>query len=97
MPHLTGSLPSYRLHEASGQAVVTRSGSDVCLGPHSPAASKREDDRVISEWLAAGRQPAGRIRLRTLRVAVETTARAEGILNRIPGFAIGMSLRKTNF
>jgi hypothetical protein len=56
MPHLTESLPSYRLHKASGQAVVTLDGCDVYLGPHGSSASKREYDRVTGEWLAAGRQ-----------------------------------------
>ena len=36
-------------------AVVTLRGRDVYLGPHNSKASKLEYDRVISEWLAAGR------------------------------------------
>ena len=44
-----------RLHTASGQAVVTLNGSDVYLGPWQSKASKIEYDRVVGEWLAAGR------------------------------------------
>jgi integrase len=56
MPRLTQQNPSYRKHRSSGQAVVTLNGQDVYLGPFGTAASKREYDRVISEWLARGRQ-----------------------------------------
>lgn len=55
MPRLTDKLPKYRKHRASGQAVVTIAGRDVYLGPHGTKASKVEYDRVIAEWLAAGR------------------------------------------
>lgn len=55
MPRLTKALPKYRKHRASGQAVVTISGRDVYLGPHGTQVSKREYDRVVSEWLATGR------------------------------------------
>lgn len=58
MPRLTSSNPSYRRHKASGQAVVTLGGQDVYLGPYGTAASKREYDRVVGEWLARGRQLA---------------------------------------
>jgi hypothetical protein len=56
MPRLTNSHRSYRKHRASGQAVVALSGQDVYLGAHGSAASKREYDRVVGEWLARGRQ-----------------------------------------
>ena len=36
--------------------MVTLSGSDHYLGPHGTAASKREYDRIVGEWLALGRQ-----------------------------------------
>lgn len=57
MPRLSDSLPKYRKHRATGQAVVTLSGRDFYLGPHGTRASRREYDRLIGEWLAAGRQP----------------------------------------
>lgn len=49
------ALPKYRKHRASGQAIVTISGKDHYLGPHGTKASKYEYDRLIAEWLAAGR------------------------------------------
>jgi hypothetical protein len=47
--------PSYRLHKPTGQAVVTVGGRDLYLGLHGSEDSRREYDRIISEWLAAGR------------------------------------------
>ncbi len=55
MPKLTNSVPKYRHHKRSGQAVVTLRGRDVYLGPYNSKGSKLEYDRVIAEWLAAGR------------------------------------------
>ncbi|RIK74924.1 MAG: site-specific integrase [Planctomycetota bacterium] len=55
MPKLTRSLPSLRRHKASGQAVVTLSGRDLYLGPWGSRPAKREYERLIGEWLAAGR------------------------------------------
>lgn len=55
MPRLVHSAPKYRLHRASGQAVVTILGKDFYLGPWRSKASKFEYDRLISEWLANGR------------------------------------------
>ena len=56
MPKLTHSVPKYRRHKASGQAMVTLSGLDHYLGPHGTKASRIEYDRLIGEWIAAGRQ-----------------------------------------
>ena len=50
------TLPKYRKHKRSGQAIVTLSGKDFYLGPHGTKASKLEYDRLIGEWLANGRQ-----------------------------------------
>jgi len=58
MPKLINSLPRYRKHRATGQAVVTLSGRDIYLGPHGTKASRIEYDRQIGEWLASGRQLA---------------------------------------
>lgn len=49
------SLPKYRKHKASGQAVVNLSGVDRYLGPHGTKANKLEYDRLVAEWLARGR------------------------------------------
>lgn len=58
MPKLNRSIPKYRKHKASGQAIVTLNGKDVYLGPHGSKASRDEYDRVIGEWIASGRQLA---------------------------------------
>lgn len=55
MPRLTNAVPKYRKHKKSGQAVVTIAGADHYLGPYGTKASKLEYDRLITEWLAAGR------------------------------------------
>ena len=58
-----GSLPSYRLHKSSGQAVVTLtnlSGArhDVLLGPYDSSESRAEYLRVLGDWEARGRTTA---------------------------------------
>ena len=55
MPKLSDRTPSYRHHKASGQAIVTIAGKDHYLGPWKSKASQVEYDRLIGEWLAAGR------------------------------------------
>ena len=57
MPQLANSLPEYRKHKATGQAVTTIGGKDFYLGPHGTVACKKEYDRVIAEYLASGRSP----------------------------------------
>jgi len=64
MPRI--SIPTYRRHKQSGQAVVTLPDGlgrrhDVLLGKYGTAASRAEYARVIAEWEAGGRrmpQPA---------------------------------------
>jgi hypothetical protein len=58
MPRVTKQNPSYRLHRATGQAVVTLSGKDHYLGPHASAESRAEYDRLLAAWLANGRRLA---------------------------------------
>jgi integrase len=53
------SVPSYRLHRQSGQAVVTLTDGlggrrDVLLGKYGTADSRAEYARVLAEWEAAG-------------------------------------------
>ena len=55
MPRLVNATPKYRKHKATGQAIVTIQGKDHYLGPWQSKASKIEYDRLIGEWLAAGR------------------------------------------
>lgn len=54
MPKLTRRLPSYRLHKATGYAVVTLGGRDHYLGPHGSPESLETYKRLISGWTAAG-------------------------------------------
>ena len=49
------TVPSYRQHKPSGQAVVTLSGRDIYLGKYGTNASRAEYDRLIGEWPASGR------------------------------------------
>jgi hypothetical protein len=58
MPRLTTAVPKYRKHKQSGQAIVTLGGRDYLLGPHGTQVSRDEYDRLIKEWLAAGRSPS---------------------------------------
>jgi integrase len=46
------SIPSYRLHKASGQAIVTLDGRDHYLGPHSSPESRARYRRLIHRYLA---------------------------------------------
>lgn len=56
MPRLTKKVPSYRLHKASRQAVVTLNGNDIYLGPYASPESKAEYERLVAEWLGARRE-----------------------------------------
>jgi len=48
--------PSYLHHKASGKAFVRIDGKNIYLGFFGTKDSKAEFDRVVSEWLANGRQ-----------------------------------------
>ena len=56
MSRLNRSLPSYRKHRASGQAIVTLGGRDFYLGPHGTKVSRKEYDRLVGEWMQQCRQ-----------------------------------------
>ena len=58
MPRLQEQIPKYRKHRASGQAISKINGRTFYLGPHGTKASRREYDRIVAEWLTAGRSPA---------------------------------------
>src|SRR5450432_3365966 len=49
------SVPSYRHHKPSGQAVVTLNAKDHYLGLWQSDASKAEYKRLLAEWIAAGK------------------------------------------
>jgi integrase len=57
MPRLTQSVPKYRKHRPSGQAVVEIAGKRHYLGPHGTRTSKIQYDALVAEWLASGRSP----------------------------------------
>jgi integrase len=52
------NVPSLRHHKARGLAVVTLGGKDFYCGKFGSPESRREYDRVVGEWLAAGRPQA---------------------------------------
>ena len=56
MPRHLPTVPPYRLHKPSGQAVVTLSGKDIYLGVHGTPHSHQQYEQVIAEWLANHRQ-----------------------------------------
>src|SRR5262245_25320407 len=49
-------IPSYRLHKATGQAVVVLDGRSFYLRRYNTHESRDEHDGVIAEWLANRRQ-----------------------------------------
>lgn len=55
MPH-NGRIPKYRLHKASGRAIVTLDGRDFYLGMYGSEESRAKYDRLIRQWLDGGRQ-----------------------------------------
>lgn len=57
----TPAVPSYRLHRARGQAIVTLSGRMFYLGPYGSPESHERYNEVVAQWLANGRRwPAER-------------------------------------
>ncbi len=56
MPKLKNKVPSYRMHKATGQAVVTLDGRDIYLGAHSSATSREAYQAALNEWLASHSQ-----------------------------------------
>jgi integrase len=59
MPHVNQQIPRYCRHEPTGQAYVRFEGRQFYLGRWSRAASapsKEKYDRLIAEWMAAGRR-----------------------------------------
>lgn len=74
MPRLSNRLPSYRLHRASGQAVVTLNGRDIYLGLHNTEESRGRYKLVIHEWLASHKRlpPTGPTGSRT-RIPTDIT------------------------
>lgn len=48
-------MPSYRLHKASGRAVVTLGGQDVYLGPYGSVESRLKYSQAVAEFTLTGR------------------------------------------
>jgi hypothetical protein len=71
--HRRPRVPSYRLHKASGQAVVTLDGKDHYLGKHGTPESQAKYERLLALYLANGRALPD-----TLAHAEGDPARAEG-------------------
>jgi len=80
MSKVASPWPRYRHHKPTGQAVVTLSGRDHYLGLHDTLASHLEYQRLLAEWLAAGRTPIrGRSQALTLvELAAAYTEWAKG-------------------
>ena len=68
MPKLTSALPKLRKHSNGKQAIVTLSGTTHYLSLHGSKASFLEYDRLIAQWLSAGRQPLNRQKNYTLSI-----------------------------
>lgn len=73
-------VPALRHHKARGLAVVTLGGRDFYCGKFGTPESRREYDRVVGEWLAAGRPQAvgGGQRLTIAELLVRYMKFAEG-------------------
>ncbi|MEM7475152.1 MAG: hypothetical protein AAF483_09190 [Planctomycetota bacterium] len=54
MPRISKSVPKYRFHKASKQAVVTISGCEIYLGPWQSKPSLIVMTVWLEKWLAAG-------------------------------------------
>lgn len=50
----SGRVPKYRLHKATGQAVVTIAGRDCYLGRHGSAESRERYSRLVAESIQCG-------------------------------------------
>jgi integrase len=80
------TIPAYRLHKQSGQAVVTLSDGlgrrrDVLLGPYATPESRAEYACVITEWEANGRRlppPVSRCDLSVNELVLLFLGHAEG-------------------
>jgi hypothetical protein len=57
MARRPGSIPSYRLHRPTGQAVVRLDGRDHYLGRHGTPESHERYRRLVADWLAHGGGP----------------------------------------
>jgi integrase len=54
MASAKSTIPSYRLHKATGQAVVTIDGKDRYLGKHGTPESRLRYERIITQRMQSG-------------------------------------------
>ena len=52
MPRLKTRPPSYRLHKASGHAIVTIDGRDHYLGKYGTPESRARYKQIVAQWAA---------------------------------------------
>jgi integrase len=69
MPHQHHTVPSYREHKPSGQAVVTLGGRDEYLGKYGSPESRSKYQRLIREYVNNGFRRPGPEEEQGLRVA----------------------------
>ena len=71
VPHISSArVPKMTRHRASGQAVVRLNYRDHYLGPWGSRAARVAYDRLIAEWLAAGRQGAPVARIQKMPLSI---------------------------
>lgn len=58
MSNTTAKTPDYCRHKPTGRAYVRLNGRMVYLGEYGSPASRAEYDRIVAEWLVAGRKLA---------------------------------------
>src|SRR4051812_19344652 len=83
---MSNRTPRYRLHKPSGQAVVTLNGRDFYLGKHGSTSSRLEYDRLVAEWLTAGRQVAPSTRVAPRPDALGGTANDASVSELMVGY-----------
>lgn len=62
--------PSYRLHKASGRAVVTLNGRDHYLGLHGSKESKAAYKKLLAEWKSTSRSTTFGLSINGITVAM---------------------------
>jgi len=67
-------IPKYRLHKATGKAVVTLSGRDFYLGIYASKESHAAYRRIIGEYVASNGSPVFGEKVETLTMAQVTLA-----------------------
>lgn len=97
MPGLIGSVPKYRWHRTSGQAVVTLYGKDHLLGPRGTAVSRAKYDRLIAAWQDHGRQrPYCEQNTIVHCPAIPTSGSFHGVARDSPNDSVGGNWRGQN-